>query len=328
MYYGAGLLRGDGWRRNPAKGWKPSEFGRIDALYEFTRSIELGVLQLSQLSSKDIKARSKSNYFVKALVCVQAAWLIAQVIGRAMNRLAITTLEVTAAGYALCAFVTYIFWWSKPQDPEVPVILDCRDYTIDEFRQLLYPDAGEPPVKKEQLGSSSTTVDRPILYQPLSTSETENGPRKDGRYDIEAYCLEEVPPSSGGLPQTLRIEGPEQATVDDIEVEDWVFRLCVLVMSVFGAVHCAAWNFHFPSAVESVLWKVSSLLASIIPVGMGFGSYLDSIGYVVKGVVMNPALVIYLLVRLYLLVEVFIGLRSMPISAYQTVSWATWIPHV
>jgi len=118
-----------------------------EALYEFRESIKLGVLSLSQLSHKDIKARSKSNYFVKALVCVQAAWLITQVVGRYVNRLAITSLEVTAAGYAVCAFLTYMFWWSKPQDPEVPVTLDCRDYTTEEFRQRLYPESEEHPVK-------------------------------------------------------------------------------------------------------------------------------------------------------------------------------------
>lgn len=49
---------------------KASKFSHIDVFYEFLKLVKLGVLRPSQLSHKDIKAKNKSNYFVKALICV------------------------------------------------------------------------------------------------------------------------------------------------------------------------------------------------------------------------------------------------------------------
>ena len=314
MMGGVQILLKDGTRSLGE--FREPEFDRVNALFEFQKSLDLGLLSLSQLSHKDIKARSKSNNFVKALVCVQAAWLITQVVGRYINELAITTLEVTAAGYAVCAFMAYICWWSKPQDAEVPVVVECRDYTIGEFSQLLYPGAEEPPVQKEQIGNPRIEVSR-----PLSSLEMESGTSEDRHNDIEAR-------TSSDVLQALHTQVPEQTTSDDILLSDSVISACNLVMSLFGAIHCAAWNFHFPSAAESILWKVSSFLTMVLPVLIGY--YLDRSWHAsnlwnVGGIVMS---FIYVPVRLYLLVGVFAGLRLLPISAYQNVLWATWIPHV
>lgn len=94
-----------------------------------------------------------------------------------MNRLAITSLEVTAAGYAVCAFLTYMFWWSKLQDLEVPVTLDCRDYTTEKFRQLLYPESEEHPVKMGWLGLGN------VCGRLVRTLRTQNGIRRRKQSD-------------------------------------------------------------------------------------------------------------------------------------------------
>jgi len=41
-----------------------------------------------------------------------------------------------------------------------------------------------------------------------------------------------------------------------------------------------------------------------------------------------PLAVTYSMARLYLIVEVFVGLRTVDASVYETVNWAEYIPHV
>jgi len=38
-----------------------------------------------------------------------------------------------------------------------------------------------------------------------------------------------------------------------------------VVAAVFGALHCIAWNFHFPSHIEQLLWRIGSLTITLIP---------------------------------------------------------------
>ena len=109
--------------------------------------------------------------------------------------------------------------------------------------------------------------------------------------------------------------------------------------TIFGSIHCAAWDFQFPSPIEQLLWRISCLLILIMPL-MGALMYA-SIRHEAKEVgrtdnktnkwlkPLGYSLVpIYLLARLYLSVEIFRQLANLPPSAYATVDWPDWIPHV
>ncbi len=53
--------------------------------------------------------------FTKFAAVGQVSWMVAQVIVRAIKRIPITQLEVTACGFAALTFPTYLLWWEKPQ---------------------------------------------------------------------------------------------------------------------------------------------------------------------------------------------------------------------
>jgi len=116
----------------------PNESGVFDdarASHTFQRASQLEILDIKSISVEDIKKRAKTNYLVKALVCLQASWLVAQVIGRAVAQLPITTLEVATTGYVACALITYCCWWDNPQDAEASIMVNCRSLTKASFHQ-------------------------------------------------------------------------------------------------------------------------------------------------------------------------------------------------
>jgi hypothetical protein len=121
-------------------------FNENKALRDLQRALQLDLLAMDAMSAEDVRSRAKTNHFVKTLVCLQASWLLAQVIGRAATKLPITTLEIVTVGYVVCAVITYACWWHKPQDAEVFITVDCRNLTKEEFFQQLDSTVNIPKV--------------------------------------------------------------------------------------------------------------------------------------------------------------------------------------
>lgn len=115
----------------------------------------------------------------------------------------------------------------------------------------------------------------------------------------------------------------------------------------YGAIHATAWHGYFPSRVEALLWRASSiciassgltwilinLLARSFP---WFKSYWEQVerlrahwtSLVSLGVLASLCGFAYLLARVYLVVESFISLRKLPASAFGTVDWTQLVPHL
>jgi hypothetical protein len=126
---------------------------------------------------------------------------------------------------------------------------------------------------------------------------------------------------------------------------------------VFGAVHCIAWSFDFPSHTERFLWRLSSIAITSVPVllslfiGILYLEYLHlrarvgiergSISTVIVMMAMPftififipyillPLLgMLYVAARLTTVALAFIDLASLPPGAFQTVHWTTLFLHL
>ncbi|KAF7369995.1 hypothetical protein MSAN_00629400 [Mycena sanguinolenta] len=107
--------------------------------------------------------------------------------------------------------------------------------------------------------------------------------------------------------------------------------LLSLVGTLFGAIHCAAWNTIFPTPAEMWIWRTSSLGIIAIP-GLAFllslsisSDRLDWVSGVI-GVILILATPIYIAARIILLVLPLAELRFLPASAFVDVNWSTYIP--
>ncbi|PBK58900.1 hypothetical protein ARMSODRAFT_899955, partial [Armillaria solidipes] len=69
---------------------------------------------VTAISVKTIEDKSKGDALSKAISILQISWFIAQCVGRVIQHLPITLLELTAVAFAGISVITYCLWWYKP----------------------------------------------------------------------------------------------------------------------------------------------------------------------------------------------------------------------
>ncbi|KAK4206521.1 hypothetical protein QBC37DRAFT_458824 [Rhypophila decipiens] len=437
---------------------------------------------LPDISRKSILDKSKADAIAKVLVVTQATWMILQCVMRLANKLPLTTLELTTLAHAICALLTYVFWWEKLLDVAEPILMTgdwapgfastlwacsarCFNhvgYWIDQASAECLKDscstAPAPGDISAALPSYSITVidldtKRKTTYDLTSREHIRIkqgqfviadilgttvlwpkapplrnktfGHLVDQEWNIGLHTLvrwqllrrfisdypdvanqifesPEIVPYGGSSPDNLFItkdfilEEMRQLTGQDTRltmrylgrknhhrhlaigvVSNWtgpnpglsdtytmlqsmtVFFIAALA---YGAVHAAAWNGHFASQNEALLWKISCiyitgcgcLAMALLMARERFksldsylrkdysGSHIPSKWDVVweyitgiESVLFFRArtnffipVIFYLFCRAYLVVEGFIGLRSLPAEAFQTPDWTQYLPHL
>lgn len=111
--------------------------------------------------------------------------------------------------------------------------------------------------------------------------------------------------------------------------------LFYLFPTFFGAIHVASWDIVLPSQAELWMCRASTLYClSACPLGLGIVSLSNTIlvgnpwGKCVEDVTINGLFLPYVIVRTFMIVEVFVSLRTLPHRAYDSVHWSSFIPHI
>jgi hypothetical protein len=118
------------------------------------------------------------------------------------------------------------------------------------------------------------------------------------------------------------------------------FAIAACVATVFGAIHCIAWSFHFPTLRDQWVWRISAILIVGLPTStLVFGgllvaiegkkktpgiALLDAVG----AVIMVAMVCLYIIARIVLLVLPLVTLYSLQPGVYVQFNWADIIPHV
>ncbi|KAJ7890050.1 hypothetical protein B0H14DRAFT_2497344 [Mycena olivaceomarginata] len=185
-----------------------------------------------------IKDKSKGDTLSKAVALFQGLWFITQCIARATQHLPVTELEVATFAFAVVNIFIWLLWWGKPLDVQDPIMLGTPE---EEFAALYlygpYADASGDPIA---LAKFSVRF-RSMLGDPSS------------KYH---------PFSSNSVPSFFSVSYWDHSYREHARIPSVVASF---VGAIFGAIHCAAWNSHFPSANEKWMWRSGALLVTAIP---------------------------------------------------------------
>ena len=283
----------------------------LDFFLEHEDRTDIDFTSFTVPTEEEIKDKGKSDWLAKSLVLLQTSWFVMQCIARAKEHLPITHLEIVTLAYAAMNFVIYIFWWNKPLNVNRPVRV---------FRK--------PERSATQHQAISRATQRSTAWEYTWR-------------DKVVYVSEMI----------VGYIASNQDRGADLRHEDrvprfWAGNSCnadtanaiVLLVGVcFGAIHCISWGFSFPTHTELLMWRVSCVSMTALPIyiSLGFllGVWLDNMdldGFSLAVFIFcaTSAALLYILARGITLVLAFTSLRDLPPGAYETVHWTTFIPHV
>ncbi|KIM33634.1 hypothetical protein M408DRAFT_310106 [Serendipita vermifera MAFF 305830] len=257
----------------------------------------------------ELKDRGKSDALTKILVLVQTLWFVIQCIARGFQRLPLPELEVVTLAYATLNLFSYVFWWDKPRNVECPI----RVYKTS---TVSHKEAGKQAKEWDE-----NWVERwpwMILWYTV------------GAQDDYITLSEET-----SIPMFW------SGRIDDNHLGSAGLGASILG-SAFGGIHCIAWSSEFPSRSELVLWRVSCAAMVAVPFTVTLFCATMAIDYRMGQnkpwwVVITMFLCLILLVlsawfyvasRIATLIIAFTTLRSLPPTAFTTVDWTTFIPHI
>ncbi|KAI5820355.1 hypothetical protein BZA77DRAFT_372483, partial [Pyronema omphalodes] len=76
------------------------------------------------LDHKSIADRSKADSLAKFMVCIQAFWMVLNVIARKASGLPSTLIELNVVVHVAITVAVYIMWWNKPLAVQNPIVLN------------------------------------------------------------------------------------------------------------------------------------------------------------------------------------------------------------
>ncbi|KAI0137871.1 hypothetical protein F4776DRAFT_89573 [Hypoxylon sp. NC0597] len=254
---------------------------------------------------------------VKALAIGQVLYLIIQLISREVQGLPSSQLEIATLAFSVLSLFTYLTYWGHPQNIETIHII---------------------PAKKSRAGGGTEIFKKRIGYlTSLGPSYMWTRPRTKSKFDPK-LGPSPIPNDASNLTgNTLPKELLRALKVDE-DIVIWALG-AVFGGIPFGGLHCLAWNVRFPTTAEADAWKACSVIATLLPLvtlapilmwaninsRFSRGSAVTCLRLPVVVVVLF-CLLLYILARLFLLVEMIRCLFFLPPEAFID-TWSNGFPH-
>lgn len=302
--------------------------------------------------------KNKGDGVVRFIAVCQIGWFSISCLGRAIQHLPITTMELSVLAIIFCTLGTYFFWAAKPMDVGSAIILEPNT----SLRDILLC-AGD--IARE-----------PYRCTPLDFV----GQNHSSWYLYWTYWMNIVRKMHLMFPVR---RGPIEMIPNDNfpPLTSWTHVILFLFQSAYMAIHIAAWAFHFPTDLERLLWRLSTfyMVSAVILYWMvdlylfrihpwlkeylqerhastetndiekgsaittpttvrrtlrerlrnNSSLYDPRMGVPLRALIPVTTLgIIYCFARAYVFIASWIALRSLPPSIYETVDWTQIFPHI
>lgn len=284
---------------------------------------KLGLIKLDAIKPAAIEDRSKADGSAKLFTIVQTGWFILQCLARLLQHNSLTTLELSTIAFVVCTIGTNIMWWAKPKDVIVPVVLNI-DCTLESLLAMAEPQILD--AKSEATNWKWSPLEKFDDLRPNFIVDA-------GQYLPWARSYKFSQPS-----QKIRFRNDRLPPLE----RDWALNLFLSVLSLsFGAVYVAGWNISFPTHIELIIWRICTAMLFFlviafwsVDVGVALHQRKKKVAGIRK-VALPPVqmafcaviVVVYVTIRIYLLIEPIVCLRSLPAVAFTTVNWSSFFPH-
>lgn len=189
------------------------------------------------ISKQVIVDKNKNDAIVRIITVGQTLWFVLNTITRGTQHLAITTFELTTIASIICTLSTYFCWAHKPSDIQTGIVLKT-DVTIAEI-----------------LIKAGDRAKEPYSLTPLDFV----GRREWSWTSYWSYWI--------NILKKIHMTGPPQPRpLDRIPNDNFppmppMLMFCLfLFQTAYAGVQIVAWNFHFPTHTERLMWRISTLI--------------------------------------------------------------------
>lgn len=286
-----------------------------------------GYIKPPEITRRDIWDRSKTDKFAKGVAFAQTAWLTITCIARAIQSYTVTPMEIFTLAFVVCTAVTGFFWLNKPQSISLPTIIE-----ITHPMSAIHEAAGGTAL--------DSWLDTPMDFVEKPCWEGwQRRPSLANFGGLRNRPLEREPDDFAQPPPRLPL------------------AVCMWALSMLHAgIHITGWNFSFATPVEQTIWRSCSIIMLVV---MSLGGAVPVISrrpwfnyrmnllwiwtlrtrdeplkpptFLQRWLFDFPvhaACTMYVIARICLIGEVFYSLHSLPATAYVTVQWTYFLPHV
>ncbi|KAJ7079022.1 hypothetical protein C8R44DRAFT_895795 [Mycena epipterygia] len=254
---------------------------------------------IKKVKVANIMNGSNGDTFSKGIALLQGLWFITQCIARLFQHLPVTQLEVATLAFAIVNIFIWSLWWAEPRDVEQQILVG----PVEE------PNEAVPTITPLSLGDKFFGI-------------------VNGNYG--SYH----PIASTSAPIFWSMDS-EEANGAALNIH---FYIECLVGTIFGVIHCVAWNPDFPSTIKMWMWRSCSLMVAAIPAALGFftalydattaGSVLEDTLTAIVAIIGLVSIPLYIIARLFLITIPFTSLRALPPGVFVDVDWSVYIPHL
>ncbi|KEF52211.1 uncharacterized protein A1O9_11838 [Exophiala aquamarina CBS 119918] len=172
--------------------------------------------------------------FSRFITSMQMIWFTLNVVARASQKLAVTTIEITTVAYVFCTLGTLFCWRRKPMEVSTRVLLRSN-YTIHQI-----------------LRDGGRAASKPYVNTPLEfIDHKEWAATQLWKFNVNILRKFHV------VRQRPLIRPAQRISSFNFPRLTQQAALGALLMALgYAAIFLAAWNLDFPSSAECLLWRI------------------------------------------------------------------------